>query len=154
MWGTSFIPVAVIVPGTGTRSALEPSRLRQRKLVKHAKVGFTGIRKSTAWFENPQTLPTFPSDNASTKIEMRNEHECNYPDKQNLKYSERNLSECYIVNNKSHMNWCGIQLGCPRSEAGRTTARTEKSNVFELHLKFQILPHSKHSASSLQRWIC
>jgi len=37
----------------------------------------------SALFESPQALTVFPSDNGSTKIEMRTEHEWNYPDEQN-----------------------------------------------------------------------
>ena len=43
------------------------------------------------------------------------------------------LSQCYIVHHKSHMGWPVIEPGSPRWNV-----------KFEVHLKIQLVPHSKH----------
>jgi hypothetical protein len=46
------------------------------------------------------------------------EHRWNKIDKRKPKYSGENLSQCYFVNHKSHMEWPRIEPGPPRWEAG------------------------------------
>jgi hypothetical protein len=33
-------------------------------------------------------------------------------------YSGKNLSQCHVVHQKSHMDWPGIENGSPQPEAG------------------------------------
>jgi hypothetical protein len=45
-------------------------------------------------------------------------HRWNKTDIWKPKYSEKNLSQCYFVNHKSHMDWPGIEPAPSRWEAG------------------------------------
>jgi len=57
-------------------------------------------------------------DNSSIKINMINEYWWNDDERDESKYSDKNLSQCHCVHHKSHFDWPGIEPGSPCREDG------------------------------------
>jgi len=70
----------------------------------------TDIRNSTVVCDGSQVPPTRPSDNSNKKlVNTTMVHLWNDTDREKHNYSEKHLSECSTVHQKSHMDWtCGI----------------------------------------------
>jgi hypothetical protein len=70
---------------------------------------------------------SFASGKSSLKIEMHIEHRWNDTDRGELQVSDRNLSQCYLVHQKSHIDWPGIETGFLAHRVARLTLFISKT---------------------------
>ena len=73
--------------------------------------------KQHCLLEGSQTMSICPGKgNADIKMSM--EQWWNYTERGKPKYSDKSLSQCQLVHQRSHMDWSGIELGPSRWKAG------------------------------------
>jgi hypothetical protein len=68
------------------------------------------------------------------------EHRWNKIDRENPKYSGKNLSQFHFVHHNSHMDWPGIEPGPPQWERHSVTLPAE---IFVMRKRFLTLPLAK-----------
>jgi hypothetical protein len=61
-----------------------------------------------------------------------------YIDRGKPKNSERNLSQCHLVHQKSHMDWPGLEPGPPRWEAGDQRPEPKNEMLRKWGLRWRI----------------
>ena len=60
------------------------------------------VKKNSCLLEISQVLPVRPSGKCNMEIKMSMEHWWKYTDSETLKCLEKNLSQCQLLNHKSH----------------------------------------------------